>query len=86
VDEINRVLIYTASETHGASVGHIHLLGSLARWRGIEGLLQSMVEIPVGALDDPLGLFAAGVGDSDRRGAALAIATGLALRGMSGHE
>jgi type IV pilus assembly protein PilM len=86
VDEINRVLIYTASETHGASVGHIHLLGSLARWPGIEGLLQSMVEIPVGALDDPLGLFASPNGDTDRRGLALAIATGLALRGMRKDE
>ena len=41
-----------------------------------------MVEIPVGALDNPLGLF----GDADRRGQALAIATGLALRGMGGDE
>jgi type IV pilus assembly protein PilM len=84
VDEINRVLIYTASETRGASVGHIHLMGSLARWPGIDGLLESMLEIPVAALDDPLGLF--GDGDAARRGPALAIATGLALRGMSGDE
>jgi Tfp pilus assembly PilM family ATPase len=86
VDEVNRILIYIASETRGASVGHIHLMGSLARWPGIEDLIQSMVEIPVGALSDPLGLFGAGDGDAARRGPALAIATGLALRGMNGDK
>lgn len=78
VDEINRVLIYTASETRGASVDCIHLLGSLARWPGIESLLQSMLEIPVQILNDPLGLFPRNGG-----GRELAIATGLALRGMN---
>lgn len=85
VDEINRVLIYTASETHGGSVGQLHLLGSLARWSGIEALLSAMVEIPVRVLDNPLGLFGGDAADTDR-GQALAIATGLALRGVLDDE
>lgn len=87
VDEINRVLIYTASETRGASVGQLHLLGSLARWPGMETLLNAMVEIPVAVLDNPLGLFGgADKGPEPDRGQALAIATGLALRGVLNHE
>lgn len=85
VDEINRVLIYTASETRGASVGQLHLMGSLARWPGLEAMLNAMVEIPVAVLDNPLGLFG-GNADSPDRGQALAIATGLALRGVLNHE
>lgn len=85
VDEINRVLIYTASETRGASVGQLHLMGSLARWPGMGALLNAMVEIPVAVLDNPLGLFGGDAAAPDI-GQSLAIATGLALRGQLDHD
>ena len=36
VNEINRVLVFTAAETHGVPVSRICLLGSLAHWPGAQ--------------------------------------------------
>ena len=85
VDEINRTLIYTASQTHGEQIARIYLLGSLARWRGTDALLRSLVHLDVETIPNPLKPF---FGDSqlnDGEGEAapeIAVATGLALNGM----
>lgn len=80
-EEVNRALIYIASETRGAPVDRIYLLGSLARWRGMDRLLSAQLAVPVATLDDPLRPFRVRR-DAAETGPVLAIATGLALRGM----
>ena len=36
IEEINRVLVFTASETHGVPVSRVCLLGSVAHWPGAQ--------------------------------------------------
>ncbi|MGD2062844.1 MAG: pilus assembly protein PilM [Nitrospirota bacterium] len=87
VDAIQQVLLYTSSETHGQPVEQIYLLGSIAHWAGADRLLNSLIEVPVTVLD-PLAAFAAPdapvIGDGEVS-PLLAVATGLALRGMASH-
>lgn len=83
-EEINRVLVYTASQTHGESVSRIYLLGSLARWEGIDQLLNNLVKLPVETIPDPLqhlGHPARSSANSQAK-PEIAVATGLALNGM----
>jgi len=91
VNEINRVLVFTAAETHGVPVSRVCLLGSLAHWTGAQQTLMSLLDIeqPDGQTefnqvfrdenDDTRvpweGLF------SD-----ISIAMGLALRGVLSNE
>jgi Tfp pilus assembly PilM family ATPase len=84
-EEINRVLVYTASQTHGQSINQIYLMGSLARWHGMDQLLGGLVKLPVKTIPDPLEPF----GHKNRPGTGgqqprpeIAVATGLALNGM----
>ena len=83
-DEINRVLVYTASQTHGQQVSRIYLLGSLARWKGMDGLLNSLVKLPVETIPDPLTIFGSdNTPDGDRiPQPEIAVAMGLALNGF----
>ena len=87
VAEINRVMIFTASETHGVPVSRVCLLGGIGEWPGARQLLLSLLEFdtPDGQIefnqifedenDNTLlpweGLF------SD-----MSIAMGLSLRGL----
>lgn len=90
VDEINRILVFTAAETRGQPIGRICVLGSIARWPGAEGLLRQLIDIPDSPahkhVDEyfvrggkPLDESAFSVPD-------MAVATGLALRGVLVHE
>lgn len=84
-EEINRVLVYTASETHGQSVNQIYLMGSLARWPGMAQLLGSLVKLPVQTIPDPLEPFCQANGSlstSSQPRPEILIATGMALTGM----
>ena len=87
-DEINRTLIYAASQTHGESVKRVYLLGSMVRWGGADRLLNALVKIPVEVLA-PLSAFTPkGIShpEADAMEASeTAVATGLALRGMVDH-
>ena len=83
-EEINRVLVYTASQTHGKSISRIYLLGSLARWEGIDQLLHNLMKLPVETIPDPLkhfGPHTRSAGSSQPK-PEIAVATGLALNGM----
>ncbi|MDX1698388.1 MAG: pilus assembly protein PilM [Thiohalobacterales bacterium] len=85
VDEINRTLIYTASQTHGEQIARIYILGSLARWRGTDALLRSLVQLDVETIPNPLKPFFPGSHPTGVEGEAapeIAVATGLALNGM----
>jgi type IV pilus assembly protein PilM len=86
VDEINRALIYLASQTHGESVDRIYLLGSVARWQGADKLLNKLLVLPVETIPNPLKTFRRpgapeAVNEIDAA-PAIAVATGLALRGL----
>ena len=83
VEEINRTLIYTASQTRGEPVSRVYILGSLARWRGADTLLRSLVELEVETIPNPLKpFFAAGQDMGGEATPEIAVATGLALNGM----
>ena len=45
VNEINRVLVFTAAETHGVPVSRVCLLGSLAHWPGAQSVLMSLLDL-----------------------------------------
>jgi type IV pilus assembly protein PilM len=86
VEEINRALIYAASETRGETVKRIYLLGSIARWRGADEILNRLLDIEVMNIPDPLSSFCPipipEADSSDSPAPEIAVATGLALRGM----
>lgn len=86
--EINKTLIYTASKTRGRSVDRIYLLGSIARYPGIEAVVHRLVSIPVEVID-PLTMFEVRPGAAVPGGqgpvASIGVATGLALRGRADH-
>jgi type IV pilus assembly protein PilM len=87
-EEINRVSLYLASETHGDTPKRLLLLGSIARWAGADALLSHLIHIPVEVLN-PFSAFLARsdgavLADLDPI-AGIALATGLALRGLDAH-
>ncbi len=86
VEEINRVLIFTASETHGIPLSRVYLLGDIARLPGAHDLMMSLMEISMPEYQtDFYEIF---LDDNDETEPwsnqlpELAIATGLALRGI----
>ncbi|MBT8103452.1 MAG: pilus assembly protein PilM, partial [Gammaproteobacteria bacterium] len=90
VDEIKRAFIYAASETRGRGVTQVYLMGSIARWPGSDEMLSKLSGASVAKIPDPLALFPSDQeGKSGDRGAAthsapeIAVATGLALRGIN---
>ena len=86
--EINKTLIYVASRTHGKSVEQVYLLGSAARYPHVAEFLNELLKIPVEVLN-PLNAFefAAGAAPNDPiPGSGIALAAGLALRGMLADE
>lgn len=91
IEEINRVLIFTASETHGAPLNRVCLLGSVAHWDGFENLLMSLMNIKVET--DSTDFWKVFQDENEQTTVSwsslfpeLAIATGLALRGMVDHD
>ncbi len=44
VNEINRVLVFTAAETHGVPVSRICLLGAISHWPGAQQTLLSLLD------------------------------------------
>ena len=85
IEEINRILIFAASENHGESITNIFLLGSLAHVKGIDGYLDKQLNISVQSLSDPLDAFRQSFSNNIFEEACtpdMAIATGLALKGL----
>lgn len=85
VEEIKRAFLYAASETRGRGVTQVYLLGSIARWPGAEQLLTNLSGSTVSKIPNPLALFPSSESseDADAHFAPeIAVATGLALRGM----
>lgn len=86
-DEVNRTLVYAASETRGEAVEHLYILGSIARWPGIQVLLSELLGLTVEIMPNPLTVFKHGDSEVDPKNAPeIAVATGLALRGIELYE
>ena len=87
VAEIERGFLYAASESRGIGARRVYLVGSLARWPGADRQLAAIARIPV-AMPDPLGALP----PEARRVVPphaipeIAVATGLALRGVVAAE
>ena len=83
-NEIRQALIYFASQSRGASIDQVFLLGSAARWPGSAEVLGQLLNLPIEILN-PFTAFeatsdSAVISDLDPI-AGIATATGCALRG-----
>ena len=91
INEITRVLVFTASETHGVPVSRICLLGCIANWPGAQQVLLSLLDFdaPDGQIE-----FAQIFQDENEDTrvpweglfSEISIAMGLALRGLVENE
>lgn len=83
-ENINKALIFMASETRGGTVEGVYLLGSVARYPGADQFVSDMFSLPVKVLHPlahfPLASKHAIPKDLDPV-VSIAMATGLALRG-----
>ncbi len=89
IDEINRILIFAASENQGESITNIFLLGSLAHIKGVDDYLDKKLNISVQSLSDPLASFRNASSQEifeEMSTPDMAIATGLALKGLVNNE
>ena len=91
VEEINRVLVFTAAETHGVPVSRVCLLGCLARWPGAQNILLSLLDIeqPEGQIE--FNQIFEDDNDETRMSweglfSDISISMGLALRGLIDDE
>ena len=81
---------YAASESQGSPVEQVYTFGGIARWPGASELLSRMAgtavadTIPLAAVFDPSD--AEQSGQYAGIGPELAVATGLALRGMAADD
>jgi len=91
INEINRVLVFTASETHGVPVSRICLLGCIAQWPGAYQVLLSLLDFdaPDGQIEFTQ-IFQDENDDTripwDGLFSEISIAMGLALRGLVDNE
>jgi Tfp pilus assembly PilM family ATPase len=88
VEDIRRAYLYAAAETHGNVLSQVYLMGSIARWPGAAELISEMADIPARIMPGPNELFPndSGTEDSPDAGPDLAVATGLALRGLTSDD
>ena len=84
-EELNKMLLFTKSETRGKTIEHIYLLGSMIRFPGAERFISEILSFPASVLD-PL----AHISIKEERAkyinldgpAHVALSMGFALRGM----
>ena len=86
IDEIRQTLVYASAQTRGAAARRVFLVGSIARWCEVDRLMTELLDIDVRTVPDPLSLFSQGdIQQSPGAEPEIAVATGLALRGMFDH-
>jgi len=83
-EHVRRAQTFAASEARGETVKSVYLVGGVARWRGAQKLMAGLLDMPVHVIPDPLATFKRnGSSEEPVVGCAeLAVATGLALRGI----
>ena len=86
LEELNRALLFSASENHGQLINKIYLFGSMSHWRGLSEYLQAKLNLqveniiqPLKKLKDPLELMNSGENIYTPE---ITVATGHALRGL----
>ncbi len=87
VADINRVLVFTAAETHGVPVSRVCLLGCLAHWPGAQNTLMSLLDIEQPVSQTEFNQIFEDDNDATRMSweglfSDISIAMGLALRGL----
>ena len=86
VEEVNRALLFSASESHGKSIATVYLLGSFANWKGIDVYIQGKINIPTETIHNPLLRFenplSINIDSNENVTPEIAIAAGHALRGL----
>ena len=82
VEDINRALIYAASETRGLPVKQVYLTGEVATWNGIENFINTLIEVPVSVLT-PLDEFKKSEKFAADLGARSAVVAGMAMHGLT---
>jgi len=82
VEDINRALIYAASETRGLPVKQVYLTGQVATWNGIEHFINTLIEVPVSVLT-PLDDFKKSGEPSTVMWSCGAVVAGMALYGLT---
>ena len=84
-EEINKVLIYTASETQGTGIDKIYILGGVSRWEGVDTYLSKLITRPVTKIHPFFGFSvkdsAMSISELDPI-SGISVATGLSLRGI----
>ena len=91
INEINRVLVFTAAETHGVPVSRVCLLGGLAHWSGAQQALMSMLDLEQPDGQTEFNQVFRDENDNTRMSwegmfSDISIAMGLALRGLLPNE
>jgi Tfp pilus assembly PilM family ATPase len=91
VNEINRVLVFTAAETHGVPVSRVCLLGSLAHWPGAQQVLMSLLDLEQPDGRDEFHRVFQDENENTQMSweglfSDISIAMGLALRGLVANE
>lgn len=85
-EELRRASLYAAAESQGESIECIYTFGTIARWPGADEILSQLARIPVTTSLPVAAIFdtdsESGSGDYSGIGPDLAVATGLALRGL----
>ena len=91
ISEINRVLVFTASETHGEPMSRVCMLGSIAHWPGAQKMLLSLLDFDVP--DGQTEFFQVFQDENEDTRipweglfSEISIAMGLALRGLVANE
>lgn len=80
-EELVRTQVYVASRTRGSTVSKVYLNGSVARYANIPQRIAQLVHLPVEVLD-PFTAFAEGGERGMQQMHGIALAAGLALRGV----
>lgn len=86
-EELRRVSMYAAAESQGEPIECIYTFGTIARWPGADEILSQLTRIPVTTSLPVAAIFDTDSetdgGDFSGIGPDLAVATGLALRGLA---
>ncbi len=83
IDEINRALLFSASENRGKSINQIYFFGVVAAWAGVDSYIKEKLTIPARSISSPLDVFEDPfeiVAKLDKQTPEFAIAIGHALR------
>ena len=88
IQEIKKVLIYTAAETRGGALDKIYILGSIARWPMVDQYLSELINLPIETINPFFGFSVNDLNielDEIEPVSGIAVATGLALHGLDSY-